>query len=170
MNSELLNSLGLGNLDIAYLFLAMIVLIIILFILLIVVMSKQSKLKKRYEAFMQGKEAVSLEDQIVDLVQDVESLKGKSKDNRREIKQIYKRLESVFQKVGIIKYDAFSQMGGKLSYSIALLDETNTGFIINSVHSTDGCYSYTKEIKNGECEISLGEEEQKALDMAMSQY
>ena len=44
----------------------------------------------------------------------------------------------------------------------------NNGFILNSVHSPDGCYSYTKEIKNGECEISLGEEEQKALDMAMN--
>ena len=55
-----------------------------------------------------------------------------------------------YDTVGIIKYDAFQQMGGKLSFSLALLDENNNGFIINSVHSTEGCYSYTKEIKNGE--------------------
>lgn len=58
-------------------------------------------------------------------------------------------------------------MGGKLSFSLALLDENNNGFILNSVHSTEGCYTYTKEIKNGECAISLGEEEQQALDMAI---
>lgn len=58
-------------------------------------------------------------------------------------------------------------MGGKLSFCLALLDENNNGFILNSVHSTEGCYSYTKEIKNGNCNISLGEEEKKALDMAM---
>ena len=52
---------------------------------------------------------------------------------------------------------------------LALLDEGNNGFIINSVHSTDGCYSYTKEIKKGECEISLGEEEQQALNIAMNE-
>ena len=39
---------------------------------------------------------------------------------------------------------------------------------MNSVHSSEGCYSYTKKIENGECKISLGEEEQKALDMAMN--
>ena len=71
------------------------------------------------------------------------------------------------QKIGIIKYDAFNQMGGKLSFSLALLDENNNGFVLNSVHSADGCYSYTKEIINGECAISLGVEEKQAIEMAM---
>lgn len=58
-------------------------------------------------------------------------------------------------------------MGGQLSFSIVLLNENNSGFIINSVHSTEGCYSYSKEIENGQCSILLGEEEKQALDMAM---
>ena len=58
-------------------------------------------------------------------------------------------------------------MGGKLSFSLVLLNENNDGFVLNSVHSSEGCYSYTKEIKDGNCEISLGEEEAKALKMAM---
>ena len=62
---------------------------------------------------------------------------------------------------------AWKMMGGQLSFSLALLDENNDGFIINSVHSSEGCYSYTKEIKNGTSSISLGEEEQQALDIAM---
>ena len=57
-------------------------------------------------------------------------------------------------------------MGGQLSFSLCLLNENNNGFIINSVHSTDGCYSYTKEIKNGESTISLGTEEAEALEIA----
>ena len=60
-------------------------------------------------------------------------------------------------------------MGGQLSFSLALLDENNNGFLINSVHSTEGCYSYTKEIKQGECSISLSEEEVKALELAMGE-
>ena len=80
---------------------------------------------------------------------------------------LYKKLASTFQKVGIVKYDAFNQMGGQLSFSLALLDENNSGFILNCVHSTEGCYSYTKEIRNGSCDISLGEEEREALDIAM---
>lgn len=58
-------------------------------------------------------------------------------------------------------------MGGNLSFSIALLDENNNGFILNSVHSVEGCYTYTKEVKNGSCKISLGEEEEKALNIAI---
>ena len=46
-------------------------------------------------------------------------------------------------------------------------DENDNGFVLNSVHSTEGCYSYTKEIKNGQCDITLGEEEKQALDIAM---
>ena len=73
------------------------------------------------------------------------------------------------QRVGIVKYDAFKEMGGKLSFSVALLNDNKTGFIINSIHSTDGCYVYTKEIVEGECVISLGEEEKKALMLALSE-
>lgn len=168
MTSNLFNSIGLGNVDIAYFIIGLAVLVLILFVLLIVSLAKQSKLKKRYEAFMCGKDAKSMEDEIVSLFQDIDFLKKEEEKNGKEIKHIYKRLETVFQKVGIVKYDAFKQMGGQLSFCLALLDENNNGFVMNSVHSTDGCYSYTKEIRDGQCEISLGEEEQKALDMAMS--
>ncbi len=82
-------------------------------------------------------------------------------------RELYSKFESSFQKVGIVKYDAFNQMGGNLSFSIALLDENNNGFILNSVHSVEGCYTYTKEVKNGSCKISLGEEEEKALNIAI---
>ena len=58
-------------------------------------------------------------------------------------------------------------MGGQLSFSLALLDENDNGFVLNSVHGVEGCYTYTKEIKNGLCEISLGDEEKQALDIAM---
>lgn len=60
---------------------------------------------------------------------------------------MFKKHELSFQKFGIVKYDAFQQMGGQLSFSLVLLNENDNGFIINSVHSTEGCYSYSKEIK-----------------------
>lgn len=169
MTSNLLNSLGLANLDIAYLFIGLLVLIIILFIICIVSMVKQNKLKKKYEAFMLGKDAQSMEKEITDLFEDIDYLKKAVDQNAKEIRHIYKRLETTYQKLGIVKYDAFQQMGGKLSFSLVLLDENNDGFVLNSVHSSEGCYSYTKEIKDGACEISLGEEEQKALNIAMKE-
>lgn len=167
MNSELLNYIGLGNLDIGYLFIGMAVLIVILMILIIVQIVNTSKLKKKYSKFMQGKDAKSLEKDIIGLYEDNKFIKVSAEKNKKDIRDIYKRMESAFQKIGIVKYDAFQKMGGQLSYSLALLDENNNGFILNSVHSTEGCYSYTKEVKNGLCTITLGEEEKEALHMAM---
>ena len=60
-------------------------------------------------------------------------------------------------------------MGGDLSFSMALLDEENNGFIMNSVHSTEGCYTYTKEVRDGRCDLELGNEEKIALEKAVNQ-
>ena len=169
MNSNILQSIGLGNLDIAYLFLILLVFIVVLFVIIILQMKKLNRLQKRISKFMTGKDAKSLEKDIVGLYEDNKFLKINVDKNKKDIRTLYKNMEHAFQKSGLIKYDAFQQMGGKLSFSLALLDENNNGFILNSVHSTEGCYTYTKEIKNGECAISLGEEEQQALDMAIGE-
>lgn len=169
MNSNILQSIGLGNLDIAYLFLILLVFIVVLFIIIILQMKKLNRLQKRISKFMTGKDAKSLEKDIVGLYEDNKFLKINVDKNKKDIRTLYKNMEHTFQKIGLIKYDAFQQMGGKLSFSLALLDENNNGFILNSVHSTEGCYTYTKEIKSGECAISLGEEEQQALDMAIGE-
>ena len=117
---------------------------------------------------MTGKNAKSLENEIIALFEDNKFIKSSIDKNKKDIRTLYKNMESTFQKIGIIKYDAFNQMGGKLSFCLALLDENNNGFILNSVHSAEGCYSYTKEIINGESSISLGEEEKQALLKAMN--
>jgi hypothetical protein len=167
MNYDLLNQLGIGNIDITYLFLISYGLVLILLILMIVQTVRLSRLSGKYKKFMSGKSASSLEKDIIGLYEDNKFVKTSLEKNRKDIQNLYRKLESAYQKIGIVKYDAFDQMGGQLSFSLALLDENDNGFILNSVHSTEGCYSYTKEIKNGLCDISLGEEEKKALDIAM---
>ncbi|MDD3139105.1 MAG: DUF4446 family protein [Lachnospiraceae bacterium] len=168
MNSNILNSIGLGNVDIAYIFIGMIVVILLLLILVIVQMTQTSKLKKRINKFMQGKDGKSLETDINGLFEDNQYIKVLTEENKKDIRKIYRNMEYAFQKVGIVKYDAFQTMGGMLSFSLALLNDHDDGFIMNSVHSSDGCYSYTKQIKDGQCDISLGEEEEKALEMALN--
>lgn len=169
MNSAFFTSIGLGSLDIGYVLVGLLIAFIILLILIIVQMNTTNKLKKRYNKFMRGKEVKSLEKEIIGLYEDNKFLKIATEKNKKDISIIYKKLESAFQKVGLVKYDAFNHMGGKLSFSLALLDENNNGVIINSVHSADGCYCYSKDIKNGQCSISLGEEEKQALDIAIGE-
>lgn len=140
----------------------------ILLIAVITLFVKMKNINKRLTTFMSGKSAISLEESITILEEDNITLKEHAARSKKEIKNLYKKLEFAYQKMGLVKYDAFQQMGGQLSFSLAMLDEHNDGFIINSVHSTDGCYSYTKAISNGECEMALGKEEQQALDIAKS--
>ena len=168
VNNNLLNEMGLGTLDIGYIFIGLIALIIILLILLIVALCKVSKLNKRCDSFMKGKAGKSLEQDIVRLYEDNQVLKTGVNENKRDIRSINKQLAKAFQKVGIVRYNAFQTMGGNLSYSLVLLDENDNGFILNTIHSSEGCYSYTKDIVNGSCNIALSAEEQKAIDMAMS--
>ena len=167
MTSNFLNQIGLGNIDIAYIFIALLALILILFIIVIVLMVRISKLNKRLSRFMSGKDAQSLEKEIIDLQEDNKFLKKMVDNNKKDIRHLYKQLAKAFQKIGLVKYDAYQQMGGLLSFSLALLDEDNNGLVLNSVHSTEGCYTYTKEIRHGECSIELSNEEKVALDQAM---
>ena len=167
MTSNLLQSIGLGGLDIAYVLIGMLVMIIILLILILIQFSKLNKLQKKYAKFMKGKDAKSLEQEIEGLYDDNDYIKQEAEKNRKDIKDIQKRMEYCYQKLGVVKYDAFSQMGGQLSFCLALLNEKDDGFILNSVQSSEGCYTYTKEVKKGECAITLGEEEKKALDQAI---
>ena len=167
MNYNLLEEAGIGSFDLTYLFIAAYALILILIIIVIILAVKLGKISKRYRKFMLGKNAKSLEKDIEGIFEDNKFIKASTEKNRKDIQALYRKFEGAFQKVGIVKYDAFSQMGGQLSFSLALLDENDNGFILNSVHSTEGCYSYTKEIKKGICDISLGDEEKQALDIAM---
>ena len=136
-------------------------------ILNIVLFTKTGAFDKSLKRFMSGKDAASLEDEIVELFNDNRYLKEQSDRNTEEIEEIRKRMRRHIRKKGIVKYDAFHQMGGELSYVLALLDEADNGFIINSVHSSEGSYSYIKEIKKGVSDIELGNEEAAALAKAM---
>ena len=167
MNNYFFKSIGLEDIDIGILIVALVVIILFLIILNIVNIRSISKLKKKYDKFMLGKNAESLENEITDLFEDNKFIKNSIEKNKKDIHALYRKFESSLQKVGIIKYDAFDQIGGKLSFCMALLDENNNGFILNSVYGAEGCYTYTKEIKNGNCETSLGQEEEKALSIAM---
>ena len=169
MNSEIFNSIGIGSLDPAIFILALLGLFIICIVVNIIQGNKLKKLTQKYEKFMQGKEAQSLEDEIVGLFHDNRVIRSENDKNRKDIQDINNRMSRTFQKFGLKKYDAFNQMGGQLSFAMCLLDENDNGILINSVHSTDGInYSYSKEISAGVADVELSGEEKMALDRALA--
>ena len=151
------------------LIIALFVLVVVLFILVINANMKYNRLKFSYNSFMKGKDGRTLEDSIFERFEELDNLTEMTIKNRQAIRKINEEMMSNFQKVGIVKYDAFNEMGGKLSFAIALLDGNNSGYIINSMHSREGCYNYIKEIVKGESYIELSEEEAESLDNAIFQ-
>jgi len=141
---------------------------ILLFIILLINAIQMHKLKKKYKMFMDGKNAKTLEESIKSRMDQIDYLISSNQKNENEIKRILKSMKNTFQKVGLVKYDAFQEMGGKLSFSLALLNEINDGFIINAMHSREGCYTYIKEVIDGNSIIAFGDEEKEALEMAIN--
>ena len=164
MDSKILKALGI---DPAFIFIFLLILIIVLFVLYVNVTMKYNRLKSSYLTFMRGKDGKTLEESMKERFAEVEAILKYTKQNRLDIQKINKRLESTYQKIGIVKYDSFNEMGGKLSFALAMLDNNNNGWIINAMHSREGCYTYVKEIVKGESYVELAEEEAEALDRAI---
>lgn len=150
-----------------YVIIGLVAIAVVLLVLWIVNIAQISKLKKTYNKFMSGKNAKSLEDTLIHRLEQVDELVRDNEDNARNIDTIFSRLKDCFQKFGMVKYDAFNEMGGKLSFAVALLDEKNNGFILNVVHSREGCYSYVKDIIDANAVVALAEEEEQALHRAL---
>lgn len=146
--------------------LAMAALLAVLLIVTIILLVKVVKLTKKYRAFMKGSDGKTMESAILARFKEIDELKSESKYTMEKLNIACDTLITAYQKVGIVKYDAFKEMGGKLSFSLCLLDDENNGFILTSMHTREGCYTYIKEIIKGESFVVLASEERRALEEA----
>ena len=170
MNSKIFDAIGLSNIDPAFIFIGLLLCCIALLIFSISIMKKYNKLEEKYDKFMRGKDAETLEDVILKRFEEVDNLLKENDKKTEQINEIIESLKYTVQKCGIVKYDAFREMGGKLSFALVMLDNRNTGHVINAMHSREGCYIYIKEIIEGESYIPLGDEEKQALDKALESH
>lgn len=132
----------------------------------IVSLVKNVKLSKKYKTFLNGANGITMEEAILAKFKEIDSLKAEEQYISEKLNVACETLLTAYQKIGIVKYDAFKEMGGKLSFSLCLLDDENNGFILTSMHTREGCYTYIKEIIKGESFVVLASEERKALEEA----
>lgn len=151
------------------------IIIIILLIIVIVLIGSMisyslrlSRLERKYKMFMKGSDAQSLEKTFMRKFAQIDRLYEAKENHEQTIKSIVKNFRVIFSKCGVEKYDAFDDVGGKLSFALALLDKENTGLILNAVHSRDNCFLYLKEIVKGESYVMLSQEEVEALRKAVN--
>jgi hypothetical protein len=137
--------------------------------LIIVAMHQNARINQmnvKYRHFMKGEDGKSLEKGFIRRFSQVEDLLNTQHELADDMKTIDSRVGRTLYKYGIVKYDAFDDVGGKLSFALAMLDGDNTGFVMNAIHSKDNCFLYIKEVVAGESYIMLSNEEMKALQAA----
>ena len=141
--------------------------VIVLFIMNMNNKKMIAKLTKRVDDLTSGGDGKSLEAELDQIIEDNRRFLDDSDRNSEDIRKIFERLKTVYQKMSIVKYDAYEQLGGEMSAVVVLLDENDNGVLLNNVYSPEGGYVYTREIEKGKCRHELGAEEEQALAEAL---
>ena len=160
---EIINTIGMNNI--------IIISIAINFVLLIaflVTVAKVSKLNKKYKEFMQklgnGK---NIEEDLENYMYRVDRVEKQNGEINGIIKGMNKNLEKCVQKIGIVRYNAFKDVGSDLSFTLAMLDENNDGVVLNGIYSREMSNIYAKPVEKGKSTYTLSEEEQEAIKKAL---
>ncbi len=146
----------------------LLILIVLLAVFLFLTIRRMNYISRKYYVLMSGKKGKDLEKIIFTRFKEMDKVKKNARRVTSEHQKFKGHLDSCYNKIGLIKYDAFENLSGKLSFSLALLNADNSGIVLNTMHSRDGCYTYAKEIIRGESYIALSEEEKAAIQKAMT--
>jgi hypothetical protein len=140
--------------------------IIILFFMNISTKMKLKKLKSKYLKFMNGLSGVNIEQVLDDCLNKVNFVIDKNKEIEYQVNTIERTMYYCLQKVGVVRYNAFDNVGSDLSFSIALLDNNDDGLVLSSLYSRDSSSTYAKPVSNSKSRYALSAEEIKAIDIA----
>lgn len=143
------------------------IIVAVQFIWILTIISKCNKLTKRLNKFTSGRDDANFEQVLIKRFSEIKQIVKNEKKQNKEIDMVNDKFLTTFCKIGLVKYDAFKEMSGKLSFSLALLTENHDGIIITSMHSREGCFTYCKEVTNEESYYILSEEERLALNVAI---
>lgn len=168
MESNFLNSIGLGQMDIGIVLFVILILVIIGLVLTVLNTLNIKKLGLKYYSFMKGRSGKSLEKEIFQMFDENRKMQETILQNKMDIRSLIRQMETTYQKMGLVKYDAYDQMGGQMSFCLTMLNENNDGFLLNSIQNMGSCYSYMKKIEEGKCSLDLSVEEKKALSIAIN--
>lgn len=142
--------------------------LIILLILYIINCIRLRKIRKEYKIFMKKLgNGNNIEEMLKSYIYKVEDIDAKNQEIQAYCNKLDNDMIKCIQKIGIVRYSAFKDIGSDLSFTLALLDEKNDGVILNGIYSRELSNIYAKPIQNGTSTYTLSEEEKQAIDLAM---
>ena len=149
-----------------YLMVGMVIIIILLFIMVVVLFKAVGRVENRYKKLMRGTSNSNLEEMLLDRLNSIEDAKQNSEKALKECERLEIKIKDCIQKVAIMRYKAFENVGSDLSFSIAMLDDKNDGVILTGIYGRQESTTYAKPIDKGISRYDLSEEELYVLNEA----
>lgn len=146
---------------------ALLVVTVILLFIQILNRVELNRIQKKYKKLMKGTTGKSIEEMILEYKGNIEASVEKVKSVEALYKDMDSRIRKGIQKFSIVRYKAFEDVGSDLSFSIALLDDKNDGFVITGIYGRAECTTFAKPIENGISKYDLSEEEKLAIKNAI---
>lgn len=124
------------------------------------------RLTRTQARLLRGTDGVSLERMLLDHADDAAAVRAQLTHLKEQGEQHAEAIARGFRRVGLVRYDAFTDVGGRQSFSLALLDEQRNGIVLSGLHARSEMRVYAKPIQKGRCAIFLTPEEEQAISEA----
>lgn len=142
--------------------------IILLIILYLINIIKLYKIRKNYKEFMNKiGNGNNIQETIENYMKRINEVQEENNNLKNYCKQLDEILKTSIQKIGLVRYSAFKDTGSDLSFTLALLNDKNSGVVLNGIYSREMSNIYAKPVEKGESTYTLSEEEKEAIDKAM---
>lgn len=152
-----------------YIIVGLSAIVFILIIMLLVIFKSLNRLETKYRKLTRGSNNKNLEEIIVSHLDSIDEIKSLTESIRNDHKELEDKIKGCVQKVSMLRYKAFEDVGSDLSFSIALLDHNNDGIMLTGIYGRNDSTVYAKPIDKGISRYDLSEEEQEVLDNAIKQ-
>ncbi|MFZ0324704.1 MAG: DUF4446 family protein [Actinomycetes bacterium] len=135
-------------------------------LLAVVALTKVRSLRRSYSVLQGDGEAESFVRVVERKTAQVQQLQQQVADTVQLVESLQLDLHDAIRHVSVVRYDAFNDMGGRMSFTAALLDDTGDGLVITSINGRSETRTYAKGVKAGASDASLSPEEQQAITYA----
>ena len=147
--------------------LAALVVALLALVLAGVALARLGRIRKDLVLLSADGDAPSFVEAVARKTEEVRGLRTEVDDLTALLARTRTELADALRHVSVVRYDAFGDMGGRLSFSAAMLDDGGDGLVLTAIHGRSETRSYIKGVKGGSSEASLSPEEQQAVSYAL---
>ena len=147
-----------------------IILLVILLIISVWGLTVALKTNKKMKSVLKDAAGNDITDAIINYYKKCSEIMNNYQEAESRLQEIEREVGSCVKKIGAIRYNAFEDNNAKLSFVTAVLDDSDSGFVLNGVYSRGQTATYLKPITNGKSQYELSEEEEEAIKTAQYNY